>query len=147
MTRFISAAMILLVGGALASAIWLAPRYAASRFSSFPGGIERARLRYSAIAVVLMSLFALSGGLAMVGVPPWLAVLIPFFSPIGFVAVMAGAFIASNMQARQLQPAGAGSPDVLASLAVEREARQARQWTNADRAAQAGVHNSPRRGN
>ncbi|MET4200619.1 DUF4253 domain-containing protein [Bradyrhizobium sp. LA6.12] len=127
MIRFISAVAILLVGGALASAVWLAPRYAASRFSSFPGGIERARLRTSTMASVLMSVFVFSGGLALAGVAPWLAVIIPFFSPIGLIALFAGVFIESSIEEGRLR-AAAQSPDALARLAAEREARQARQW-------------------
>lgn len=133
MIRFISAAVILLVGGALASAVWLAPRYAASRFSSFPGGIERARLRTSTMAIVLMSVFVFSGGLALAGVEPWLAVIIPFFSPIGLIALFAGVFIEAHINEGRLR-AAAGSPDALAKLAAEREARQAKQWqTQIDR--------------
>ncbi|WP_441239031.1 DUF4253 domain-containing protein [Bradyrhizobium sp. 930_D9_N1_4] len=127
MIRLISAVAILLVGGALASAVWLAPRYAASRFSSFPGGIERARLRTTTMAFVLMSVFVVSGGLALAGVEPWIAVIIPFFSPIGLVALFAGVFIEAHIWDERLR-AAARSPDALARLAAEREASQTRQW-------------------
>jgi hypothetical protein len=85
------------------------------------------------MAIVLMSVFVFSGGLALAGVEPWLAVIIPFFSPIGLIALFAGVFIEAHINEGRLR-AAAGSPDALAKLAAEREARQAKQWqTQIDR--------------
>ncbi|MGL9618792.1 DUF4253 domain-containing protein [Bradyrhizobium sp. U531] len=127
MIRFISAVAILLVGGALASAVRFAPQYAASRFSSFPGGMERARLRMATMAGVLMSDFVFSAVLALVGVEPWIAVIIPFMSPIGLIALFAGVLIEEHIWEERIR-AAARSPDALARLAAEQEARKAKQW-------------------